>query len=126
MDLVTHLPPEKASKLMKNMRTKEKAVQDLLHRNRSLLDSCQRLDDENQALTTKLQEVKDSAASRAAAPPAAASQSQAQPSFDLSNFQEMERSKEERITRLLRERDMLAMRARALDENNQRLREGLA
>mmetsp|Transcript_145536 Transcript_145536/g.362888 ORF Transcript_145536/g.362888 Transcript_145536/m.362888 type:complete len:764 (-) Transcript_145536:169-2460(-) len=120
MDLVNHLPPEKASKLLKNMRTKEKAVQDLLHRNRSLLENCQHLDDENQALTDRLQEAEAQAAAapppQPAAPPA---------SVDTSFFQKMERGKEEKILRLQKERDQLMMQVRRLDEGGQRLEESL-
>jgi len=125
MDLVNHLPPEKASKLLKNMRTKEKAVQDLLHRNRSLLDSCQRLDDENQALTERVQEAEAQAA--AAPPPPAPPPQLAAPAagVDTSFFQKMERGKEEKILKLQKERDQLVMQVRRLDDGGLRLEEAL-
>merc|ERR1719162_2414232 len=55
LELVNHLPPDKATLLMKNLRAKEYAVQDLLRRNRSLLDSCRKLDEENQGFTEKIE-----------------------------------------------------------------------
>lgn len=123
MELVNHLPPEQASKLLKNMRTKEKAVQDLLHRNRSLLDSCQQLDQENQALTDRLKVSQSTVAAPAApaavpaaplaapaAPPAAAG------NVDTSYFAKMERGKEEKILILQRERDQIVIQFKRLED----------
>lgn len=124
LEIVNHLPPDKASRLMRSLRAKEKAVQDLLRRNQRLLGSCQKLDEENQSLEERL---KDAVEAPAAAPPPEAKAPPPAPAapVDTSIFAQMERGKEERILKLKAENEKMAMHMRRLDENNRRLDEAL-
>lgn len=120
LEIVNHLPPDKASRLMRSLRAKEKAVQDLLRRNQRLLGSCQKLDEENQSLEERLKD------SEEAPPPVApADPKPSAAPVDTSIFAQMERGKEERILKLTAENEKMAMHMRRLDENNRRLDEAL-
>jgi len=57
LEVVNYLPPEKSAKLMKNLRVKERAIQHLLGRNRSLLGTCGKLDQENQSASERCEEL---------------------------------------------------------------------
>ncbi|CAE7829937.1 unnamed protein product [Symbiodinium sp. CCMP2592] len=123
LELLHHLPSEKADKLMKSLRAKEKAVQDLVARNRSLLNSCEALDDENQALTERLKEAEDVVAKvPESTPPPKAPQSAP---VDNSFFLQMERGKEETILRLTSENHKLAEQVRRLSEGYKQMEEAL-
>lgn len=112
LELLHHLPADKSARLLKNLRSKEKAVQDLLHRNRELLSSCRKLDEENQALSDRVKEATEAAAqsSKKAAPPAPAA------NVDSSIFLQLERGKEEKILHLQKENAFLHQQVRRLDE----------
>lgn len=112
LELLHHLPADKSARLLKNLRSKEKAVQDLLHRNRELLSSCRKLDEENQALSDRVKEATEAAAqsSKKAAPPAPAA------NVDSSIFLQLERGKEEKILLLQKENAFLHQQVRRLDE----------
>jgi len=126
MEIVNHLPPEQASKLLKNMQAKEKAVQDLVHRNRSLLSSCQKLDEENQALADRLQTAESASTAASTAAPEESAPAAPSPGVDMSFFAKMEQSKEEKILRLQKERDTLAAQCKRLDEGSLRLEQALS
>lgn len=118
LELLHHLPAEKADKLMKSLRAKEKAVQDLVTRNRSLLNNCQALDEENQALTDRLKEAEEAPAQAPVAPP---------PSTPVDNsiFLQMERGKEETILRLTNENRKLLEQVKRLSEGYKQMEEAL-
>mmetsp|Transcript_11098 Transcript_11098/g.24467 ORF Transcript_11098/g.24467 Transcript_11098/m.24467 type:complete len:744 (-) Transcript_11098:364-2595(-) len=132
MELVNHLPAEQASRLLKNMRQKEKAVQDLLHRNRFLLNSCKELDSENQALSDKLKESETAATAPAPAPAAVAATetssaaaapapSSSSSNVDTSYFLKLEQGKEEKILLLQRECERLAIQLKRTDDINRQI-----
>ncbi|CAE7716245.1 unnamed protein product [Symbiodinium sp. CCMP2456] len=125
LELLHHLPSEKADKLMKSLRAKEKAVQDLVARNRSLLNSCEALDDENQALTERLKEAEDVAAKAEVPEPAPPPKAPQSAPVDNSFFLQMERGKEETILRLTSENHKLAEQVRRLSEGCKQMEEAL-
>merc|ERR1719443_1640830 len=93
LELVSHLPPDKASRLMKGFRAKERMLEDLVSRNRGLLSTCNRLDEENATLSERLREAEsaDAEAAQAAAAAAPASPAPAPAGVDNSMFLKMER-----------------------------------
>jgi len=130
LELLHHLPSEKADKLVKSLRAKEKAVQDLLHRNRTLLNSCNLLDEENQALTDRLKDADEAAAAAKASQPVATPAPAPEPAkpsaeVDISVFQMMEKGKEEKILRLTAENQRMAHQVYRLNEAGQQLEEAL-
>ncbi|CAK9063786.1 unnamed protein product [Durusdinium trenchii] len=120
LELLHHLPADKADKLMKSLRAKEKAVQDLVTRNRSLLNSCQALDEENQALTDRLKEAEVVGAKVEEVKPPAPSAP-----VDNSIFLQMERGKEETILRLTNENRKLMEQVKRLGEHYKQMEEAL-
>ena len=119
LELLHHLPSEKADKLMKSLRAKEKAVQDLVSRNRSLLNNCQALDDENQALTDRLKEAEETPAKVPDVAPAPSTP------VDNSIFLQMERGKEETILRLTNENRKLVEQVKRLGDGYKQMEEAL-
>merc|ERR1719440_211370 len=111
------MPQDKGQKLMGSIRAKERAIQDLLRRNRQLLDTCDKLDQENQSTTERCDELsrraeaaeaeaataKSKATVPAEAPTAAAPEPKAKAApepkakakVDTSYFMKMEQGKEE-------------------------------
>eukprot|EP00929_Paragymnodinium_shiwhaense_P042265 TRINITY_DN21894_c0_g1_i1.p1 TRINITY_DN21894_c0_g1~~TRINITY_DN21894_c0_g1_i1.p1 ORF type:complete len:742 (-),score=316.53 TRINITY_DN21894_c0_g1_i1:46-2271(-) len=125
LELVHHLPPDKANKLMKSMRAKETAVQDLLQRNRRLLGSCEKLDNENQTLSERLKDAEEAATKAPPPPEAEASSKPASTNVDMSFWELQEQSKDKKIARLAEENRQLVFQVKRLDEGCRQLDEAL-
>eukprot|EP00930_Biecheleria_cincta_P095719 TRINITY_DN87655_c0_g1_i1.p1 TRINITY_DN87655_c0_g1~~TRINITY_DN87655_c0_g1_i1.p1 ORF type:complete len:763 (-),score=205.12 TRINITY_DN87655_c0_g1_i1:360-2567(-) len=123
MEVVNHLPADKAEMLLRNLRTKETAVQDLLHRNRHLLESMRKLDDENQELEDRLKEVMEKGQEEKKAPAPAPSTPSVQ--VDNSIFLQMQGSKDEQILRLQRDNERLILHMRRMEAGTGQMEEAL-
>eukprot|EP00933_Yihiella_yeosuensis_P030463 TRINITY_DN24100_c0_g1_i1.p1 TRINITY_DN24100_c0_g1~~TRINITY_DN24100_c0_g1_i1.p1 ORF type:complete len:758 (+),score=206.01 TRINITY_DN24100_c0_g1_i1:76-2349(+) len=129
LELLHHLPTDKANKLIKSLRAKEKAVQDLLGRNRSLLNSCNTLDQENQDLSTQLKEASDAAEAAATSSKEAAAVPQTAPkpevTVDTSIFEQMQGGKDEKIRKLTYENQQMLQQVKRFSEAMGQMEEAL-
>lgn len=123
LEVVNYLPEDKASKLMSNLRAKERAIQDLLKRNQSLLEMCDKLDKENQSTTERCDELSkraEAAETAAKSAPVVAPEPKKEeskgPKVDTSYFDKLEQRKEETIANLTAENQRLAMINRRCQE----------
>lgn len=135
LEVINYLPSDKAEMLMKSLRSKERAIEDLLRRNHSLLDTCDKLDQENQGATERCEELarrveaaelearvaKETKAGAAPAPaqtpaPEPAPAPAPGPKVDTSYFDRQQQGKEEKILRLSAENERLVVLSRRCQE----------
>lgn len=128
LELIPLIPPDLCNRLMKNLRAKERVVQDLHNEVRQLISSCETLLAENQSLTEQKQSLTErvkEADSVKAETKAAASTPAPGPVIDNSIFMKLERGKEETILKLQRDNECLTRQLLATDEARRRMEEEL-
>lgn len=112
LEIVHHLPADIFAKFMKTLRAKEKSMQDLLERNRVVLETCTPINEEP-------------AISEVPPTPQPTGKEPTEHPVDSSIFAQLERGKEEQILRLRDDNKGLLMHTQRLDEQNKQLREAL-
>lgn len=127
LELVHHLPAEKADRLLKSFRAKEKSYQDLVARYQKMVNLSTRVDKENEALTERVDELEALAARVQELEEQVAAPTSSRPavSVDNSYFLQMERGKEETILRLKADNEKMIAQVHRFDEANKHLDEAL-
>mmetsp|Transcript_1943 Transcript_1943/g.4960 ORF Transcript_1943/g.4960 Transcript_1943/m.4960 type:complete len:273 (+) Transcript_1943:57-875(+) len=123
LELLHHLPAEKANRLIRSLRSKEKSMQELQRRHQQLLDSYQRL---NEAMSKPPAPPPAPApASGAEAAGGSAAAKAGAPVVDKSIWLKMQGNKDETIRKLKEENHYLHIQVARLDEYSRQLGQSL-